>query len=127
MATKHLIVRMGIVVLLACALVLQVSPVSAQLYNPEEDLPKPTGLEKSLTKLGRGVSNVLFGWAEIPVTFDEKYKEGKPLAYLLGVVPVLGGARAVMRTSTGVFEMVSFPFTDKDVNYDAVLEPEYIF
>ena len=127
MATKHLIMRSGIVVMLVGAMLFQVSPVSAQLYNPEQDLPKPTGLEKSLTKLGRGVSNVLFGWAEIPVTFDEKYKEGKPLAYLLGVVPVLGGARAVMRTSTGVFEMVSFPFTDKAVNYDAVLEPEYIF
>lgn len=127
MATKHLIMRSGIAVMLVGAMLFQVSPVSAQLYNPELDLPKPTGFEKSLTKLGRGVSNVLFGWAEIPVTFDEKYREGKPLAYLLGVVPVLGGARAVMRTSTGVFEMVSFPFTDKAVNYDAVLEPEYIF
>ena len=126
MATKHLIMRSGIAVMLVGAMLFQVSPVSAQLYNPELDLPKPTGFEKSLTKLGRGVSNVLFGWAEIPVTFDEKYKEGKPLAYLLGVVPVLGGARAVMRTSTGVFEMVSCPFTDKAVNYDAVLEPEYI-
>lgn len=127
MATKHLIMRSGIALLLVGVMMFQVSPVSAQLYNPELDLPKPTGVEKSLTKLGRGLSNVLFGWAEIPVTFDEKYKEGKPLAYLLGVVPVLGGARAVMRTSTGVFEMVSFPFTDKAVNYDAVLEPEYIF
>lgn len=127
MATKHLILRSGIAVMLVGVMLVQVAPVSAQLYNPELDLPKPTGLEKSLTKLGRGVSNVLFGWAEIPVTFDEKYKAGKPLAYLLGVVPVLGGARAVMRTSTGVFEMVSFPFTDKAVNYDAVLEPEYIF
>jgi putative exosortase-associated protein (TIGR04073 family) len=127
LATKHLIMRSGIAVLLVGVMLFQVSPVSAQLYNPELDLPKPTGVEKSLTKLGRGVSNVLFGWAEIPVTFDKKYKEGKPLAYLLGVVPVLGGARAVMRTSTGVFEMVSFPFTDKAVNYDAVLEPEYIF
>jgi len=26
-----------------------------------------------------------------------------------------------------VFESVSFPFTDKSVNYEAVLEPEYIF
>ena len=127
LATKHQIMRIGVAVILVGALLIQVTPVSAQLYNPEIDLPKPTGLEKSLTKLGRGLSNVLFGWAEIPVTFDQKYKEGKPLAYLLGVVPVLGGARAVMRTSTGVFEMVTFPFTDKAVNYDAVLEPEYIF
>ena len=127
MATKHQIVRSAVAVLLVAVLLIQVTPVSAQLYNPEVDLPKPTGMEKSLTKLGRGISNILFGWAEIPVTFDKKYKEGKPLAYLLGVVPVLGGARAVMRTGTGVFEMATFPFTDKDINYDAVLEPEYIF
>jgi putative exosortase-associated protein (TIGR04073 family) len=127
LATKHRMIRSVIAVLLVGVLFVQVAPVSAQLYNPEVDLPKPTGLEKSLTKLGRGFSNVMFGWAEIPVTFDKKYKEGKPLAYLLGVVPVLGGARAVMRTGTGVFEVATFPFTDKAVNYDAVLEPEYIF
>ena len=113
--------------LLTAAFVMQALPVGAQIYDPDVDLPKPTGLEKSLTKLGRGLSNILFGWAEIPLTFDRKVKEGKPLAYLVGVVPVLGTARAAMRMGTGVFEAVSFPFSDKDVNYEAVLEPEYIF
>jgi putative exosortase-associated protein (TIGR04073 family) len=109
------------------AFVLNAPLALSQNYDPDYDLPKPTGLEKSLTKLGRGLSNIMFGWAELPVTFDEKLKEGKPLAYLLGVVPVLGTARALIRTSTGVFEAVSFPFSDQDVNYNAVLEPEYIF
>ena len=100
----------------------------AQTFNPEVDLPKPTGFEKAFTKLGRGLSNIMFGWAEIPMTFDRAYRdEGRPLAYLLGVVPVLGTARAVLRTSTGVFEVVSFPLSDRDVNYEAVLEPAYIF
>jgi len=112
---------------LALSFTLHTFPASAQTYDPDLDLPKPTGFEKRLEKLGRGISNVLFGWAEIPVTFDEKLKQGKPLAYLVGVVPVLGTARAVMRTGTGVFEIVSFPVSDDDVNFDAVLEPEYIF
>ena len=99
----------------------------AQIYGVDEDLPKSTGVEKRLTKLGRGLANIMLGWAEIPVTWDKKLKEGKPLGYLLGVAPVLGTARAVMRTSTGVFEVVSFAFSDRDVNYGAVLEPEYIF
>lgn len=99
----------------------------AQSYDPMEDLPRETGVEKAFTKLGRGLSNIMLGWAEVPVTFDRKLKQGKPLGYLLGVVPVLGTARAVMRTSTGVFEVVTFPFSDRDVNYEAVLEPEYIF
>ncbi|MBI2422631.1 MAG: exosortase system-associated protein, TIGR04073 family [Candidatus Hydrogenedentes bacterium] len=117
----------GVVFVLAIALAAIPLTSAAQIYNPEEDLPKPTGLEKRLTKLGRGLSNIMFGWAEIPVTFDRKLDEGKPLAYLLGVAPVLGTARAFMRTGTGVFEVVSFPFSDKAVNYEAVLEPEYIF
>ena len=123
---KQMIIKTVIVVLTA-ALLFQTVPAGAQLYDPDKDLPKATGLEKSLTKLGRGLSNVLLGWAEIPVTFDKKYKEGKPLGYLIGVVPVLGTARALMRTGTGVFEMVTFPFSDKEVNFEAVLEPEYIF
>ncbi|MCX5757984.1 MAG: exosortase system-associated protein, TIGR04073 family [Candidatus Hydrogenedentes bacterium] len=112
---------------LVLALILSVAPVLAQSYDPDDDMPRTTGIEKAMVKLGRGLSNVMFGWAEIPVTFDTKLKQGKPLAYLLGVAPVLGTARAVMRTSTGVFEMVSFPFSDRNVNYEAVLEPEYIF
>lgn len=111
---------------LVAAVALQSAPVLAQGYDDEE-LPKVTGMEKSLTKLGRGISNVLLGWAEIPVTFDKKLKQGKPLGYLLGVVPVLGTARALMRTSTGVFEIVSFPHSDREVNYEAILEPEFIF
>lgn len=114
-------------VVLAVAVLFASVPALAQSYDPSDDLPKPTGFEKSLTKLGRGISNVVLGWAEIPVMFDKKLKQGKPLGYLVGVVPVLGSARAVMRTTTGVFEVVSFPFTDRKVNYEAVLEPEYIF
>ena len=99
----------------------------ADSYDPDQMIIPPTGFEKRLTKLGRGLSNVLLGWAEIPVTFDEKLKEGKPLGYLIGVVPVLGTARAVLRTSTGVFEMFTFPVSDLEVNFDPILEPEYIF
>lgn len=120
-------IRVGVAIAVIAAVLFQISPASAQIYNPDIDLPRPTGFEMSLTKFGRGLSNVLYGWAEIPVTFDRKLKEGKPFAYLFGVAPVLGTARALMRTSTGVFEMVTFPFSDKEVAYRAVLEPEYIF
>ena len=32
----------------------------------------------------------------------------------------------MMRTSTGFYEAVSFPFSDKEINYEAVLEPDGI-
>lgn len=117
----------SMIVLMIVTSVVAAWPAHGQLYNPDVDLPKPTGMEKALTKLGRGISNILFGWAEIPMTFDRNLKKGKPLGYLVGVTPVLGGARAVMRTGTGIFESVSFPFSDRDVNYEAVLEPEFLF
>lgn len=117
----------GVALGLVVALGIPWEHVAAQTYDPLGEIPPPTGLQKALTKLGRGLSNVVLGWAEIPVTFDKKLKEGKPFAYLVGVVPVMGTARAVIRTSTGVFEMVTFPFSDRDVNYEPILEPEYIF
>jgi len=98
-----------------------------QVYDPSREFAPVTGFEKALTKLGRGLSNIMFGWGEIPMTFDRNVKKGKPFAYLFGVAPVLGSARAVMRTGTGVFEVVTFPFSDRDVNYEPILEPEYIF
>ncbi len=126
---KHKVVISVVAILVTAGFVaaLLAAPARAQLYNPELDLPQPTGMEKSLTKMGRGISNILFGWAEIPMTFDRNLKKGKPLGYLVGVAPVLGTARAVMRTGTGVFEVVTFPFSDRDVNYEAVLEPEFLF
>jgi len=120
-------VRALSLVVIVAILLLDTAPIWAQSYDSDEDLPKKTGVEKALTKLGRGLSNVMLGWAEIPVTFDKKLKQGKPLGYLLGVAPVLGMARAMMRTSTGMLEVVSFPFSDREVNYEAILEPEYIF
>ena len=119
--------RSAVVIMLAVSILYTSLPALAQSYDPSEDIPRETRVEKVLTKLGRGLSNIMLGWAELPVTFDQKLKQGRPLGYLLGVVPVLGTARALIRTSTGVFEVVTFPFTDRAVNYEAVLEPEYIF
>ena len=113
--------------LLAAVLVFDTTAVLAQSYDPDQTIPKPTMLEKRLTKLGRGISNILFGWAEIPLTVDQKLKAGKPLAYLIGVAPVLGTTRAFMRTGVGIYEIVTFATSKSSVNYEAILEPEYIF
>lgn len=96
-------------------------------YDPMDEIPDPTGFERALTKLGRGLSNIMLGWAEIPLAMDRSIKDGESFGHLIGVAPVLGTARAIMRTTTGVFEAVTFPFSDYDVNYEAVLEPEFIF
>lgn len=118
----------GIVVLVLVTLVCPSVPIWSQSYDPHDELPVPTRLEKVMTKLGRGLSNLFFGWVEIPKTWDAKMKQGKPLSYLLTVAPVLGTARAAMRTGVGVYEMSTCAWaTNKEKNYEAILEPEYIF
>jgi len=117
-----------VAVVVILALLAASTPAVAQVYyDPLLDIPRPTGLELALTKLGRGFANIMLGWAEVPVTFDRGVQRGRSLGYLLGVAPVLGAARAVIRTSTGVYEVATFPFSDKEVNYRPVLEPEFIF
>ncbi|MCP4645394.1 MAG: exosortase system-associated protein, TIGR04073 family [bacterium] len=117
----------GVAMALAVSLLLPYVPASAQGYDPDQEIVPPTGVEMALTKLGRGLSNIMLGWAEVPATFNNKMKEGRPLAYLVGVAPVLGMARAFLRTSTGVYEVVTFPSSDREVNFEPILEPGYIF
>ncbi|MBN2311299.1 MAG: exosortase system-associated protein, TIGR04073 family [Candidatus Hydrogenedentes bacterium] len=116
-----------VAVILGVAVLVTSMPVAAQGYDPDQEIVAPTGFEKRLTKLGRGLSNILLGWAEVPVTWHRKFRDGKPLGYLVGVAPVIGLTRAFVRTSTGVYEMATFTVSDPEVNFEAILEPEYIF
>ena len=122
-----------VAMILALAVVAGSLPVWAEYYDynygidPDQEIVPPTGLERRMTKLGRGLQNILFGWAEIPVTWHRKLEGGRPLTYLLGVAPVLGLTRAVMRTTTGIYEVVTFTTSDPEVNFQAILEPEYLF
>ena len=95
--------------------------------DPDQEIIPPTGFERRMTKLGRGLQNILLGWAEIPVTWHKKLEDGRSLSYLVGVAPVLGLTRAVMRTTTGVYEIVTFTTSDPEVNFRPILEPEYLF
>lgn len=99
----------------------------AQSYDPSQDIPQPTMLQKRVDKFGRGFTNILFGWTEIPVTWDKKMKQGKPLTYLFGTAPIVGTVRAFMRTGVGVYEMFTFFTSSSEVNYETLIEPEYVF
>jgi len=99
----------------------------AQSYDPSQEIPAPTMLQKRVDKLGRGLTNILFGWTEIPVTWDKKMKQGKPLTYLFGTAPVVGTVRAFMRTGVGVYELFTFYWDKPAVSYEALIEPEYVF
>ncbi|MCG3199062.1 MAG: exosortase system-associated protein, TIGR04073 family [Candidatus Omnitrophica bacterium] len=75
------------------------------------------------TKLGRGVSNVLTGWMEVPkhVVTGVFNCNVTPLEGL-GVGFFRGWGRAIERTGVGLFEVVTFPLP----GYDPLLCPEYV-
>ncbi len=74
-------------------------------------------------KLGRGISNVAYGVAEIPHTVAQiSDREGNAAAGGYGVVRGVG--RAVMRFHVGLWEIFSFPFPAVRGTYYPALTPD---
>jgi putative exosortase-associated protein (TIGR04073 family) len=71
-------------------------------------------------KLGRGLSNMVFGWSEIPVTITTiNTREGNSAAAGYGVVRGVG--RGFARFGTGFFEALLWPFPVNRGTYLPVL------
>jgi len=67
-------------------------------------------------KLGRGISNLVFGIAELPATIAKINEcEGNSAAAGYGVARGLG--RSYMRVQTGLFESLTFPFPTTQRTY----------
>lgn len=84
-------------------------PVFARDYN-------------ALRKLARGIVNVSFGWAEVPLQMIEVRKETNELGGMFWG-GVKGLAFMVKRAFVGAYEVVTFPFP----KYVPIVEPEFIF
>src|SRR5262245_11111269 len=79
----------------------------------------------AFTKLGRGAANVLTGWVEIPKGVQTEASETNVLSGItVGLAKGLG--MGIVRTVTGAYEVVTFPFP-APADYKPVLEPEYVF
>jgi putative exosortase-associated protein (TIGR04073 family) len=85
------------------------------------DIQDPPGNDYGPTrKLGRGLSNVAFGIAELPVQIARvNEREGNSAALSYGVVRGLG--RSFMRFHAGLWEMFSFPFPVNHGTYYPIL------
>jgi putative exosortase-associated protein (TIGR04073 family) len=71
-------------------------------------------------KLGRGLSNLVFGIAELPVTIAKiNEREGNSAATGYGVVRGLG--RSGVRMGSGLFEFLTFPFATTRRTYYPLL------
>jgi len=101
--------------LLAAALVFGFASTSfADIQDPPGNNYGPT------RKLGRGLSNVVFGVAELPVQIARvNEREGNSAALSYGVVRGLG--RTCTRFHAGLWEMFSFPFPANHGTYYPIL------
>jgi len=98
-----------------------------QSYDPDQDLPKPTLWEKRIQKLGRGLSNILFGWTEIPLAWHHQIQLQRPLTQILTHGTVVGTSKFFIRTGVGIYETFSFYVSGKNQQYKPLIEPEYLF
>lgn len=77
-------------------------------------------------KFARGWANVLTSIFEIPIQISKVYKEeGIVAASFWGTASGIRAAAA--RSAAGVMEVFTFPFALRDVGYDPIVWPEFLF
>ena len=88
------------------------------------DIQDPPAAEHGPTrKLGRGLSNMLYGWAEIPVAICKvNTAEGNAAAASYGVVR--GTGRALVRFGAGFYEALLWPVPVYHGTYFPVLRSD---
>ena len=89
----------------------------ADIHDPPSNDYGPT------RKLGRGISNLVFGITELPTTIAKvNEQEGNSAAAGYGVVRGVG--RSVMRMQAGLFEILTWPIPAVRGTYFPVLESD---
>ena len=82
-------------------------------------------VRKALTKLTRGLVNVITGWVEIPKRVHETSQaSGAAAGWTFGLLRGFG--YGFIRTTAGAYEVVTFPFPAPP-GYRPVIQPEYVF
>ena len=84
--------------------------------------PDASGAD-ALRKFGRGISNLTWGWTDLPMTIHhENVMWGPAAAYTHGIVK--GSWRVISRTAIGIWEVASFPIPWPD-GYWEIYKPEF--
>ncbi|HOE97481.1 MAG TPA: exosortase system-associated protein, TIGR04073 family [Candidatus Sumerlaeota bacterium] len=83
-----------------------------------------TVANQALHKLGRGVTNVLTFWAEVPRQIAIEWERTDPASGLI-VGTIKGAGWGFARLATGVYDAFTFPFPIPE-NYEPMMEPEFV-
>ncbi len=81
-------------------------PASGQPDRVDEVMGR-YNLHPAFAKLGRGLSNALGGWLEIPLNLDQRYSASDTAGSLFTGV-AYGLFKGLVRTGVGAYEMVTF-------------------
>lgn len=116
MTMRKLVGLMALVAMMGMAM-----PASAA----SEDLDRDRStIGKMFNKLGRGITNVLTCWVEIPRTIAREWERTDPATgVVLGSVKGIGWG--FTRFVTGAYETVTFPFPVPP-DYAPMMEPEFV-
>lgn len=80
---------------------------STQGADPVEDAMARVQAHSMFNKLGRGVSNVVGGWLEVPANIAQRYVENDTAGSLFTGL-AYGLVKGVARTGVGIYETVTF-------------------
>lgn len=113
--------RLGVVGLAAALFLGAVSTASA--VGP---LYLSTYPSKITNKFGRGLGNILFCWAEIPLEINQEIQDTDPVTGLF-----VGGGQGIYYTGRrlvlGVVDVVTFPIDIYGNNYQSIQRTEFPF
>ncbi len=89
--------------------------------SPTADVDYGTGVGK---KLGRGLSNVVFGWLEFLKGIQDVGEENNFIAAITWG-PLYGLGKTVVRTVAGAYEVATFPIPVPK-NFEPLVRPEFM-
>ncbi|MCB2156042.1 exosortase system-associated protein, TIGR04073 family [bacterium] len=110
--------------LLGMVAMLAVVPQFASAQGDEDVYRESTDIDMMFHKLGRGVSNLLLGWVEVPKCIAKEWHQTDPFTgTIVGFVKGVGWG--VARTLAGAYEIISFPFPVPR-EYAPIMYPEFV-
>jgi len=110
--------------LLAASLWAQPSHGSTEFKSVESSTPQEVTGAMSL-KIVRGVSNATLGWWELPKqVYNTFHADGVAMGLTVG--PLKGIGMTLVRTFSGMGEVLTFPFPYPGF-YDPYFEPEFVW
>ena len=98
------------ILILLCAVGITPSWASYGESQPQDRVEAWMGrhhLQSAFGKLGRGLSNFLLGWLEIPLNVGKRYTASDTVGSTLGGVAI-GAFKGAIRTGIGLYETVTF-------------------